>query len=213
MSAKLNKSADKVDGVLTSRPKLPRLARHEGRDRPHQRGGAIGQEARRRRQFAGEGHRRRSHPLQQFGLARIRGARRRGAARGRRHRSASCDRSSAIPSQVIFGSRPVAARISRRAMMGRRGCGFRVDCKFAAASVLALALVGVRERTAADACMISPPRALRRRAPSGRSFASARRPRPPISTAITSSCANRRRWRRSPAPNGRSRCRRCSAPG
>ena len=47
LSGKLNKSADKVDGVLTSRPKFPRVAGHKGSGRPDQRGGAVDQEARR----------------------------------------------------------------------------------------------------------------------------------------------------------------------
>ena len=60
LSGKLNNSADKVDGVLTSRPKLPWLARHEGRGRPHQRRGALGEETRRRHRRKGEGHWRRA---------------------------------------------------------------------------------------------------------------------------------------------------------
>ena len=72
----------RVDG----RPKLPWVARHKGGGRPDQRGGAVGQEARRRHRRAGEGHRGRPQPVHQFGLARIRGARGRGEADDRRHR-------------------------------------------------------------------------------------------------------------------------------
>ena len=81
MIAKLNNSADKVDGLIDQRPELPRLARHEERARADRRRGAVGQEARRRPRRAGEGDCRRPQPVQQFGLEPIRGARRPGPAR------------------------------------------------------------------------------------------------------------------------------------
>ena len=58
------------------RPKFPWLAWDKGRGRPHQRGGAFGQETRRRCRLADQGHRERPQPVHQHGVARIRGARR-----------------------------------------------------------------------------------------------------------------------------------------
>ncbi len=76
MSAKLNEFRRQGRWRTDQRPKLPWLAWHEGGGRPHQRGGAFGQETRRRCRLADKGHRKRPQPVHQYGIARIRGARR-----------------------------------------------------------------------------------------------------------------------------------------
>ena len=75
LAAKLNESADKLDGLIASAQSFLGVARNERGDRPGERRGAVGEEARRRRRRAGEGNLGRSQPFQQLGLARIRGPR------------------------------------------------------------------------------------------------------------------------------------------
>ncbi len=116
-----------------------RRAGHQGGARAGERGGAVDQEALRRRRRSGEGDFGRAQPVQQFGSAPVRGARRSGAARPRGHRP---DGSllQAESESAHLGSETLAAGISHGTIMRKAGGPIRNRFRAGGAGALALAL-------------------------------------------------------------------------
>ena len=141
MMAKLNESADKIDGLITSAQSFIGSPGNQGRADAARRRGAVGQEACRRPRRSGEGDFRRPQPVQQFGPAPVRGARRSGATGARGHRSDG-PFLQAESKSAHLGSETFAAGISHGTVM--RKAGGQVRRRFLAGSgaALALALAG-----------------------------------------------------------------------